>query len=175
MRKLSVLTASVLAILGTAMVLPSRAMTINAPSGLRAAINDASPINRVAYCEYFDPALGTWVVFWAPGPCLWAGHPGYWGWIGTYYVGRPYWRGRLYSRPWVNTRRVIVRRGPNTRTVIRSGPNTRTVVRRGPNTRAVVRSRTTTRTVVRSGGGVNRAAVRGSGRVNVRGGGGRNR
>lgn len=81
---------------------PAKAVVLGSPLGLGAAAGALNPIESVRYCEYYDPAIDDYVVFWVPGPCLRVGAPGYDIWLGRYYRGHQHWRGRLSSRPWTH-------------------------------------------------------------------------
>ncbi|MGE0523288.1 MAG: hypothetical protein AB7O60_09680 [Variibacter sp.] len=85
---------------------PAKAVTIGTTLGLKPAADALNPIDKVRYCEFYDPTLDEWVVFWVPGPCLAYGSPGFDLWLGRYYYGHRHWRGRLSSRPWVHGRPV---------------------------------------------------------------------
>jgi hypothetical protein len=97
---------------------PAKAITLGSPMGLKPAADALNPIDKVRYCEFYDPDLDEWVVFWVPGPCLRYGAPGFDVWLGNYYYGHRHWRGRLSARPWVRSRPVYTGRGS---TVYRSG------------------------------------------------------
>ncbi|MBX6426365.1 MAG: hypothetical protein IRZ09_10655 [Variibacter sp.] len=92
----------------------SQATPLGGTSGLRPAVDGLGFIEKVRYCEYFDPVIGGWVVFWVPGPCLRYGAPGFDIWLGRYYRGHRFWRGRAHDRPWVE-RRVGPRVAPGPR------------------------------------------------------------
>lgn len=87
----------------------SQAMPLSSPNGLRPAVDRVDPIGKVAYCEYYDPSLGDYVTFYVNGPCYVVGAPGYDAWLGRWYRGGRYWRGRVGARPWVG--RPAVRYG----------------------------------------------------------------
>jgi hypothetical protein len=78
----------------------SQALPLGQAKSLAPAIDRVSPIDQVRYCEYFDPDLGEYVVFWVPGSCMRVGSAGFYPWLGRYYTGGRYWRGRLGARPW---------------------------------------------------------------------------
>jgi hypothetical protein len=98
MRKLLVAAAAALAF---GAIAPNRAQAAPlAADTLRPAIDSIGAVAQVRYCEFFDPALGDWVSFYVPGPCLRAGMPGFDIWLGRYYRGHRHWRGRVGARPW---------------------------------------------------------------------------
>ncbi|MGE0749879.1 MAG: hypothetical protein AB7K64_04755 [Variibacter sp.] len=146
---------------------PAKAITLGSPMGLKPAADALNPIDKVRYCEFYDPEVDEWVVFWVPGPCLRYGAPGFDVWLGRYYYGHRHWRGRLHSRPWVRGRPIITGRGSTGRGGgIRTDRGFRTDtgrVHRGGGTRGTV--------VGPSGGGFRTDSGRGGGRVT--GGGGR--
>jgi hypothetical protein len=90
---------------------PAKAVTIGTTLGLKPAADALNPIDKVRYCEFYDPDLDEWVVFWVPGPCLVYGAPGFDIWLGRYYYGHRHWRGRLSGRPWVHGRPIHRGRG----------------------------------------------------------------
>lgn len=124
MRKLFMAAAATVGLLSTGALssAPAQAMSLGASSGLRPAADTLSLIDKTAYCEYFDPSIGDYVSFYVPGPCLVVGAPGYDLWLGRYYRGHRFWRGRVGARPWLGARgrvgvgRVGVVRGGAVRT-----------------------------------------------------------
>lgn len=92
-----------LATLSFGAALPDRlqAAPLAGAGALRPAAEGLGSRTSVTYCEYYDPSLGGWVTFWAPGPCLRPRAHDYDEWLDRYYHGQRYWRGRLHDRPWV--------------------------------------------------------------------------
>lgn len=110
---------------------PAKAVTLGSTLGLKPAADALNPIDKVRYCEFYDPEIGDYVVFWVPGPCLRYGTPGFDIWLGRYYHGHRHWRGRLSSRPWAHGRPIYRGGSDSGRHVHRGGRGGGTVHRGG--------------------------------------------
>jgi hypothetical protein len=169
MRKL--LLAALAAASMSMMVDRAQAMPVTAPGAMKPAVDRINPIDKVRYCEFYDPAIGDYVVFWVNGPCYALGAPGYDVWLRRWYYGGRYWRGRLGARPWVGRPAIVYRGGPRRGVVVGprggvrvSGP--RGTVRVGPRGGVRVAPPAVGRPAVRGGrvGGGGRAGGGGRGR-----------
>ena len=151
----------------------SQALPMGPATGVKSAVDVLNPIDKVRYCEYFDPAIGDYVVFYVPGPCLAYGDPGYGIWLGRWYHGGRYWRGRLGARPWVGGRAFV--HGGGGRGFVRGGGGGGRVIVRGGGGggRVIVRGGGGGRHVGMGGGRVGGRVGGGGGRVGGGGGGGR--
>jgi hypothetical protein len=154
---------------------PAKAVTLGPTLGLKPAADALNPIDKVRYCEFYDPEIGDYVVFWVPGPCLRYGMPGFDIWLGRYYHGHRHWRGRLSGRPWAHGRPIYRGGSDSGRRVHRGGRDGGTVYRGGrggtDSGRPVYRGGT-------YGGGAHRPGISprtgdGSGQFNRSGGGNR--